>query len=83
MRNNSYKILLFNQTLKDIEHINRDVAGYDMTYDENKEFCRKSREEKYNYLCINRSKKKEQRKYCMCNESKNTSIKCTPETKPF
>ena len=42
IRNNSNKIILFNQTLKDIEHIYRDVAGYDMKYDEFKELCRKS-----------------------------------------
>ena len=34
IRNNSKKIILFNQTLKDIEHMYRDVAGYDMNYDE-------------------------------------------------
>ena len=50
IRNNSNKIILFNQTLKDIEHIYRDVAGYDMTYDEFKELCRKSWHEDYNYL---------------------------------
>ena len=37
IRNNSNRIILFNQTLKDIEHIYRDVAGYDMNYDEFKE----------------------------------------------
>ena len=36
-RKNSNKIILFNQTLKDIEHIYRDVGGYDMNYDEFKE----------------------------------------------
>ena len=61
IRNNSNKIILFNQTLKDIEHIYRDVAGYDMNYDEFKELCRKSWEEDYNYLCIDRSKKKRSR----------------------
>ena len=45
IRNNSNKIILFNQTLKDIEHIYRDVAGYDMNYDEFKELCRKTRDE--------------------------------------
>ena len=30
IRKNSNKIILFIQTLKDIEHIYRDVAGYDM-----------------------------------------------------
>ena len=46
MKNNSNKIILFNQTLKDIEQIYRDVAGYDMSYDEFKEICRRSWEEK-------------------------------------
>ena len=83
IRNNSKKTLLFNQTLKDIEHIYRDVAGYDMNYDEFKELCRKSWEEDYNYLCIDRSKKRDQGKYCICNESKKTYIEATPQTKPF
>ena len=83
IRNNSNKIILFNQTLKDIEHIYRDVAGYDMSYDEFKELCRKSWEEDYNYLCIDRSKKRDQGKYCICNESKKTYIEAKPQTKPF
>ena len=41
IRNNSSKVLLFNQFLKDIENIYRDVGGYDMSYDELKELCRK------------------------------------------
>ena len=57
IRNNSNKIILFNQTLKDIEHIYRDVAGYDMNYDEFKDLCRKSWDEDFNYLYIDRSKK--------------------------
>ena len=83
IRNNSNKIILFNQTLKDIEHIYRDVAGYDMNYDEFKDLCRKSWEEDYNYLYIDRSKKRHQGKYCICNESKKTYIESTPQTKPF
>ena len=58
IRNNSNKIFLFNQILKDIENIYRDVGGYDMSYDEVKELCRKSWEEDYDYLCIDRSKRK-------------------------
>ena len=83
IRNNSNKIILFNQTLKDIEHIYRDVASYDMDYNEFKELCRKSWEDDYNYLCIDRSKKRNQGRYCICNESKNTYIEATPQTKPF
>ena len=83
IRNNSNKIILFNQTLKDIEHICRDVAGYDKNYDEFKELCRKSWEEDYKYLYFDRSKRRDQGKYCICNESKKTYIEATPQTKPF
>ena len=83
IRNKGKKIILFNQTLKDIEQIYRDVAGYDMIYDEFKDLCRNSWEEDYNYLYIDRSKKRDQGKYCICNESKNSYIGCTSETKSF
>ena len=59
IRKNSNKIILFNQTLKDIEHIDIHVAGYHMTYDELKDLRRNSWGELYNYLRIDRSKKKE------------------------
>ena len=81
--NNSNKIILFNQTLKDTEHIYRDVAGYDMNYDEFIDLCRKSWEEDYNYLYIDRPIKRDQGKYCICNESKRTYIEATPQTEPF
>ena len=54
-----------------------------MTYDEFKDLCRKSWEEDYNYLYIDRSKKRNQGKYCICNESKRTCIEATPQTNPF
>ena len=74
IRNNSNKIILFNQTLKVIEHIYRDVAGYDMNYVEFKELCGKSWEEDYNYLYIDRFKKRDPGKYCICNECKKKQI---------
>ena len=58
IRKNSNKISLFDQTLEDVEHIYGDVADYDMSYDEFGELCRKSWEQDYNYLCIDRSKKR-------------------------
>ena len=82
-RNNSNKTILFNQTLKDIEHIYKSFAGYDMNYDEFKELCKKSWEEDYKYLCIGRSKRRDQGRYYICNESKHTFIECIRETKPF
>ena len=83
IRNNSNTIILFNQLLKDIEHIYRDVAGYDMNYDEFKCLSRKSWEEDYKYLYIDRSKKRDQGTYCVGNESKKTYIEATPQTKHF
>ena len=54
-----------------------------MSYDEFKELCRKSWDEDYNYLCIDRSKKRDQGKYCIYNENKRTYIEATPQMKPF
>ena len=54
-----------------------------MSYDEFKELCRKLWEEYYIYLCIDRSKKRNHGRYCICNESKNTYMECLPETKRF
>ena len=45
-----------------------------MNYDEFKELCRKSWEEDYNYVYNDRSKKRDQGKYCICNESKKKHI---------
>ena len=57
LQKNSNKKFLFNQTLKNIENIYRDVGGYDMSYDDFHEICRKSWEEDFIYLCTDRSKK--------------------------
>ena len=54
-----------------------------MSYDEFMELCRKSWEKGYNYLCIDRSKKKGQKRYFICKESKTTYIECPPETETF
>ena len=34
-------------------------------------------------LYIDTSEKRDQGKYCICNESKKTYIEATPQTKPF
>ena len=69
IRNNSNITILFQQTLKDIKHIYRDIAGFDLSYDEFKELCREAWKEKYNYLLINRLEDKNGSKYQVCNES--------------
>ena len=50
IRNNSNIIILFQQALKDVEHIYRDIAGFDMSYDEFKSLCRESVERKIQLL---------------------------------
>ena len=54
-----------------------------MSYDGIKQLCRQTWDEHYKYLGIDRSKKRDQGRYCICNESKNTYIEVTPETKTF
>ena len=46
IRNNSNLKILFQQTLKDVEHIYRDIAGFDISYDEFKELGREAWKEK-------------------------------------
>ena len=54
-----------------------------MNYVGFKYLCRKSWEETYNYLCVDRSEKRDQGRYCICNESKNTFIENSPQTTSF
>ena len=54
-----------------------------MNYDESKELCKKSRKEDYNYLYIDRSKKGDQGKYCICNESKKTIYRSNTSDETF
>ena len=48
VRNFSNIIFLFQQTLKDVVHIHRDIAGFDMSYEEFKSLCREAWNEKFN-----------------------------------
>ena len=42
IRNNSNIVILFQQTLKDVEHINSDIAGFGMSYDEYERLSREA-----------------------------------------
>ena len=83
IRNNSNIIILFQQTLKDVEHIYRDIAGFDMSYEEFKELCREAWRERYNYLLINRLEDKNGSRYKICNESNPEYKTFNPQTDPF
>ena len=60
-----------------------DIGAFDMIYDEFMEMCQVAWSEKFNYLCIDKTKNKIEGKYRIFNESKTTYIDCFPETAPF
>ena len=83
IRNNSDRLILFKQTLGDVQSMYHDIGAFDMIYDEFKEMCRVAGSEKFNYLCNDLTKNKNEGKYRVYNESKTTYIECIPEIEPF
>ena len=83
IRNNSDRLILFKQTLRDVQNMYYDIGSYDLNYDDFKQMCHKAWDEKYNYLCIDMTKNKNDGKYRIFNESKTTYFHCIPETEPF
>ena len=83
IRNNSDRLTLFKQTLRDVQSMYYDIGAYDMKYDEFKEMCHKAWDERFNYLCIDMTKNKNDGKYRIFNESKTIYLECIPETNPF
>ena len=83
IRNNSDRLILFKQTLRDVQSMYHDIGAFDMIYDEFKDMCRVAWSEKFNYLCIDMTKNKNEGKYCIFNESRTTYIECIPESEPF
>ena len=82
VRNNSNIKILFQQTLKDVEHIHRDISGFDMSYEEFKSLCREVWNEKFNYILINRLEDKNGSRYRICNESNPNYKIINPQTDP-
>ena len=83
IRSNSDRLILYKQTLRDVQSMYYDIGAFDMIYDEFKEMCRVAWSGKINYLCIDMSKNKNEGKFCIFNESKTTYIDCFLETEPF
>ena len=83
IRNISDRIILFKQTLRNIQSMYHDFGAFDMIYDEFKEMCRAAWTEKFNYLCVDMTKNKNEGKYRIFNESKNTYIECFCKTEAF
>ena len=83
IRNNSDRLILFKQTLRDVQSMYYDIGAYDMKYDEFKEMCHKAWDERYNYLCIDMTRNKNEGRYRIFNESKTTYIECICESEAF
>ena len=83
IRNNSDRLILFKQTLRDVQSMYYDIGAYDMKYDEFKEMCHKAWDERFNYFCIGMTKNKNEGNYRIFNESKTTYNDCIHETNPF
>ena len=83
IRNNSDRIILFKQTLRDVQSMYSDIGAYDKKYDEYKEMCHKARIERLNYLCIDMTKNKNEGKNRIFNESKTRYLECIAEGEPF
>ena len=45
--------------------------------------CHKASSERFIYLCIDKTKNRDEGKYHIFNESKTTYIECVPESEPF
>ena len=83
IRKNSDRLILFKQTLRDVRSMYYDIGAYDMNYDEFKQMCHKAWDERFDYLCIDMIKNKNEGKYRIFDESKTTYIDCICETEAF
>ena len=83
IRNNSDRLILFKQTLRDLQSLYYDIGAYDMNYDELKQMCHTAWLERFNYNCIDVTKDKKDGKFRIFNGSKTTYFDCIPETEPF
>ena len=59
------------------------IGAYDMKYDEFKQVGHKAWRERFNYLCIDMSRNKNDGKNRIFNESKTSYIECIPGSGPF
>ena len=83
IRNNSDRLILSKQTLRDVQCMYFDIGAYDMIYDKFKRMCHKAWSEKFNYVSIDMTKVKDEGKYSIFNESKTTYTDCICETEAF
>ena len=83
IRNNSGRLTLFQQTLRDVQSMYYVIGAYDMNYNEFKEMCQKTWDERFGYLCFDMTKNKNEGKFRIFNENQNTYIECICESEAF
>ena len=83
IRNNSDRLILFKQTLGDVQSMYQDTGAFDMIYDEFTEMCQVAWSEKFKYLSIDMTKNNNEGKYRIFNENKTTYIECICESEAF
>ena len=83
VRKNSDIIILFKHTFRNVQSMSYDIGAYDMLYSEIREICKETWGEKFNYLCIEMTKNRNERKYRIFNESKDKYIESIPESESF
>ena len=66
------RLILFRQTLRDVQSLSYEIEASDMLYSEFQEMCRKAWVEKFNYLCIDMTKYENEGIYRIFNGSKST-----------
>ena len=83
IRNNCDRLILFKQTLGDVQSSYYDIGAYDLKYIDFKEVCHKAWSEWFNYLCIDMTKNKNEGIYRIFKGSTTTYIERIPESEPF
>ena len=84
IHNNSKRIILFKQTLRDIiPFVFEDKTVLDMNLEEWKSLCRQAWENGYECSQVDRFAKIGEGRYTVKNFTKITYMECNPKTKPF
>ena len=83
IRNNSDRSILFKQTLRDVQSMYYDIGAYDMKDDDFKEMACEAWSKKFIYSCNDMTRNKNECKYRIFNECKNTYIDCICKSEAF
>ena len=83
IRINIDRLILFKQTIRHVQSVYYDIRAYDILYSQFNEMVRKAWSEKFNYLCIDMTKKTKVYIVFSLKAKTDTYIECIPETEAF